>query len=226
MAEIVAGVREWTGAEVRPEERLFRWVVPVSCLLHVALAAMLSLSPPPREVGAPPDAVAVEILTPEEFAALSGTGGRLPAPDAAAVAPASLGRAGGMIRATRLFAEKLLADPKSRQAREALPTLAADERMLQLCNIEAMEQVHRWKAVYDPEFVVAYASAEVKIAGNAVAAAGGAFMSHDRWYGIEFECEVSPDLARVVAFAFSVGAAIPRREWESRNLPAVVDPDD
>jgi hypothetical protein len=220
MAEIVAGVREWTGAETRPEERLFRWVVPVSCLLHVALAAMLSLSPAPRRVGAPPDAVAVEILTAEEFAALSGASGRVPAE------PAPPERARGMVRATRLFAEELLADPKSRQARETLPTLATDERMLQLCNIEAMEQVHRWKAEYAPEFVVAYATADTRIAGNAVAADGGAFRSHDRWYNIRFECEVSPDLARVVAFAFAVGAAIPRSEWERRNLPTAVDPDD
>jgi len=131
-----------------------------------------------------------------------------------------------MIRATRLFAEELLADPRSSEARETLPTLATDERKLQLCNIEAMEQVHRWKAIYRPEFLVAYASADVKISGNAVKADGGAFRSRDRWYDIRFECEVSPDLARVVAFAFSVGAAIPRSYWESRSLPTVMDPDD
>jgi hypothetical protein len=224
MAEIVAAVREWTGAEARPEERLFRWVVPASCLLHVALAAMLSLSPESRPVDAPSDAVAVEVLTAEEFAALSGASGRVP--EIAAPVERTPPARGGMVRATRLFAEELLADPKSRQARETLPTLAADERMLQLCNIEAMEQVHRWKAEYEPEFVVAYATADTRIAGNAVEADGGAFRSHDRWYGIRFECEVSPDLARVVAFAFSVGAAIPRSEWERRNLPTAVDPDD
>ena len=186
---------------------------------------MLSLSPRPQQVNPPPDAVAVDILTPEEFEAIASASERVPEAPAAA-APSPREQAGGMIRATHLFAEELLADPRSKQARETLPTLATDERRLQLCNIEAMEQVHRWKPVYRPEFVVAYASADVKISGNAVTAAGGAFRSRDRWYNVKFECQVSSDLARVVAFAFSVGGAIPRSEWEGRNLPAATDPDD
>ena len=51
-----------------------------------------------------------------------------------------------MIHASRLYAAAALSEPGSRQAREALPTLREDERILQLCNLEAMEQVGRFRS--------------------------------------------------------------------------------
>jgi hypothetical protein len=36
---------------------------------------------------------------------------------------------------------------------------------------------------------------------------------------MRFECALSADHARVVSFAFKVGDAIPRDQWDSHNLP-------
>ena len=134
------------------------------------------------------------------------------------VEPASLQET--MMRAERLFSADVLADPRSRQAREALPHLAMSDRMIQLCNIEALEQVHMWKADFQPDTLVAHAMADAKLIGRTTAADGGAFRSKRRWYNIRFRCEVAPDLTKVVAFEFQVGEEIPKSEWESHNLTA------
>lgn len=125
-----------------------------------------------------------------------------------------------LVRAKQLFSTKILADPRSKQARDSLSQLATDERIVQLCNVEAMEQVHRWKAAYQPDMLVAYAMADTKLSGRTLRADGGAFRSTNRWYNVKFKCEVSPDIATVVAFEFSVGEEIPRSDWEAHFLAA------
>jgi len=211
-----------TARESTPFDRAFLWIVAGSCLLHIVLAFVITITPQTRRVSEPPELVAVDVVAPDEFERLSRRPGERPAP-----APESAPEpADGLVHATHLYAADALAEPGSRQAREALPTLRQDERILQLCNLEAMEQVHRWKADYEPEFVIAYAMVDAEITDGRVHADGGAFRSRDRWYNIKFECDVSPDSERVVDFAFSVGAEIPRSSWESHNLTADGGADD
>jgi hypothetical protein len=123
-----------------------------------------------------------------------------------------------MIRAEHLFSAAALADPRSKGAREAFGQLSNGERIVQLCNLEALEQVHRWKGDFQPDYVVAYAMAGEKLSKRAVEADGAAFRSKQRWYNIKFKCEVAPDLKTVVAFEFLVGAEIPRSQWASHDL--------
>ncbi|WP_234704331.1 DUF930 domain-containing protein [Rhizobium nepotum] len=54
----------------------------------------------------------------------------------------------GMVRAKELFSAKVLADPRSKEALVALKQLGRDDRVIQLCNVEAMEQVHIWKPAF------------------------------------------------------------------------------
>ncbi|CAN7249078.1 DUF930 domain-containing protein [Pararhizobium sp. LjRoot235] len=124
----------------------------------------------------------------------------------------------GMIKATHLLSRKVLADPRSAKARKALQELALSERIVQLCNIEAMEQVHLWTSEFQPDFLVAYAMADSKLSGHKLQADGGAFRSKRRWYTIGFTCDVTADLKEVVSFAFRVGEAIPESQWEDHNL--------
>ena len=129
----------------------------------------------------------------------------------------------GMVRAKEFFSTKVLADPRSKEALVRLRQLGIDDRVIQLCNIEAMEQVHVWKSDFQPDFVVAYAMAEIKLSGVTLQADGAALRSKQLWYAIRFRCEVTPDLERVVSFEFSLGAAIPKREWETHSLPEADD---
>lgn len=131
-----------------------------------------------------------------------------------------------MVTASQLYTEKMLASPKNKKVRQALRKLATEEHLIQLCNLEAMEQVHRWDTTFRPDYVVAYAMSDPKIAPTAIDAEGGAFRSGRRWYKIRFQCSVTADISKVVAFAFAVGNEIPEREWRGRNLAPDDGPDD
>lgn len=209
--------------------------VPVAALLHVLLLSTLGLmSMRPRiEVPVHPESsVDIELLTSGEFAAMTPPKPvevpliPPPAPPQAAseqqapvAAPPS--ESGGMIRASRLMAADALANPLSRQARELLPQLAADERVEQLCGLEAMNQIHAWKSEFQPDRVTAYARSDVKLSGRTIQAEGAVFRSGKRWYDLSFRCEFSPDRSRVVAFEFRVGEPVPRALWRQLNLPEI-----
>lgn len=125
----------------------------------------------------------------------------------------------GVIRAEKLYSQAMLASPRSRQAREGLAQLDPQERVVQLCNLEAMEQVHRWNADFDPDFLVAYALGGVKISGETLTAKGAAFRSKRQWWRIAYSCSVTADRNAVAGFAFEVGDAIPRPQWQELGLP-------
>jgi len=133
---------------------------------------------------------------------------------------------GSLIPATHLYADATLADRHNRSAREAMKTLAGDERMIQLCDIEAMEQVKHSNTTFKPDYVIAYAMADLKLSRDEVDAEGGAFLSHRNWYGLKFRCSVSPADGKVTAFAFLVGQQIPHSQWAAHNLTADADPND
>ncbi|KQZ40894.1 DUF930 domain-containing protein [Ensifer sp. ENS04] len=125
-----------------------------------------------------------------------------------------------MVQAKRFFSAAILADPRSRQALEGLSQLAADEQIVQLCNLEAMEQVHRWRVDFTPDLLVAYATSDIVLAGRNLRADGAAFRSKGRWFNIKFGCAVAPDIKSVAAFEFQVGDEIPESEWEANFLSA------
>lgn len=123
-----------------------------------------------------------------------------------------------MITARTLHSESVLANPRSRGTREALKTLEASERVEQLCNLEAMSQIHAWKAEFEPDRVVAFAMAGTKLTKTALEAEGAAFRSRKQWYGLRFRCEMTAN-GKVAGFQFRVGEAIPRSEWATHDLP-------
>lgn len=132
--------------------------------------------------------------------------------------PETAPETGGMVRSKELLSAKVLADPRSKAALVALRQLATDDRIIQLCNIEAMEQVSTWNHGFLPDFVVAYAMADTQLSGLKLDAEGGALRSKQRWYNIRFRCEVAPDLETVLAFEFLMGAEIPESEWAAHSL--------
>lgn len=130
----------------------------------------------------------------------------------------------GMIRATQLYAAAILDNPKSRKAKARLRQLVNEDRIIQLCNLEALEQVHRWNQKFKPNFLVAYAKSDVRLTGRqAIEANGGAFHDGNSWYEIRFKCETTADMTSVVAFEFAVGEEIPRKKWEAYSLPERVE---
>lgn len=86
-------------------------------------------------------------------------------------------KTGTMVQAKQYFSSKILAAPRSEEALIALRQLGTDERITQLCNVEAMEQVHQWKGDFEPDLLVAYAMADTKLSGLMLEANGGALRS-------------------------------------------------
>lgn len=191
--------------------------VGTSLALHgfflLALLAFVANGPPlpPAEQG-----IAVDILSPAQFDALTAP------PEGATrpTLPAESPPAPVIVRPTRMLSAGALADPRSREARALLPTLDDTERMVQLCDLEAMEQVHAWRDSFHPDRVVAYAMHDLAIAGETVEAGGAAFRSDDAWYNLKFTCRLAPDHTTVAAFEFMVGDPVPRNQWQARNLPS------
>ncbi len=203
----------------------------VSLLLHVAIGAFAVLlvhtSGRERPAERP---VRVDILTADQFAALAPRAGEpaRPAPPPQAPpetppeTPAETPKPAppGMVRAQVMLSEATLADPRSRAARAALPGLSDDERMVQLCNVEAMDQVHAWRQALNPDRLVAYAMEDLRAAGPELIAEGAAIRIGGGWYNMKFRCELSPDGWKVVAFAFRLGGPIPEAVWEDHGLEA------
>ncbi|MBP2443162.1 DUF930 domain-containing protein [Rhizobium leguminosarum] len=123
-----------------------------------------------------------------------------------------------MVHATHFFSASILADRRSKDAKATLKSLAADERVVQLCNIEAMAQIHKWKATLRPDNLVAYAMADLKVSSHEITADGAAFRARKRWYRVRYRCNVNADLDNVQSFAFSVGKEIPKDSWSSHYL--------
>jgi hypothetical protein len=205
----------------------YRPALAGATLLHLLLLAALgSLSIRPLLDMAPPAeaSVDVELLTPSEFASMIQPRPLEAPPSGPPEQPQSVQAAppvepGGMVKASRMMAAEALAHPLSRQTRETLPLLAADERAEQLCGLEAMSQIHAWKSDFEPDRVTAYARGATKLTGRILIAESAAFRSKRRWYDLNFRCELSPDQAAVLAFAFRVGEPVPRSQWAKLGLP-------
>ncbi|WP_165790949.1 DUF930 domain-containing protein [Pleomorphomonas carboxyditropha] len=116
-------------------------------------------------------------------------------------------------------------DPRNQETKQRLATLSNDERLIQLCNIEAIEQLRRWKAGFVPDHVVAYATADPSLTDTSLIATGAAVYAGGKWYRLAFSCNATSDLGRVATFTFTLGRPIPRQEWERDGLPEQVDGD-
>jgi hypothetical protein len=199
----------------------------VSAAAHILLALALKLFPACSIEPPPVESIIVEFVSPAETEVArvgreTGEAPPIPPSPPALPPPADLLAAPEpMLHATRILSEASLADPQNRLARQALRTLAGDERMEQLCGIEAMDQVHAWRDAFEPDRLVAYAMAPTFVSGNAIKADGAAFRSNRRWYNLRFRCELTPDRRKVAAFEFLVGDPIPADVWEAHNLPPI-----
>jgi len=91
---------------------------------------------------------------------------------------------------------------------------------VQLCSIEAIEQIRRARPEFDPDTVVAYAMADMATRDGALIADGGAFRSRREWYEVKFSCVAAADYSAVERFEFSVGSFIPHELWEEHYLTA------
>ncbi len=227
--------------------RSSRWCVILSFLLHALLLAAFLLSPAPEPNSVSPDrSITVEIITqapaplqPDTSVLSANSPPTPPAPPRATYSPndskASTPPTESsntppqkalvndnektFVKPSHMLSQEVLADHRSRQARDALKQLAPADQIEQLCNLEAMAQVGTWSKSLKPDRVVAYAMADLEFSSTDFIAKGAAIHSEQHWYRLQFKCQLTPDNEKVVAFEFLMGDAIPRDMWAEHNLP-------
>lgn len=116
-------------------------------------------------------------------------------------------------KAKEIHSKDMLSDPRVKQAIGKLPM---KDRMVQVCSIEALEQIRRQKAGAFPDILAPIGS---ETQGTRFAVKNGAFRSQGKWYEVRFQCQVNADAMNIEDFRYNIGQAIPESEWQARDLP-------
>lgn len=137
--------------------------------------------------------------------------------DAAEPEPAASERQGPALKdAQELYSKDALSDPRVKQAIGRLPP---KRRIVQLCTIEALEQIRRQRPDAFPDMLVPFGPSGGFVSADGMSANGGAFRSGTKWYAVDFKCEVDAETTSVVSFSYAFGKVIPKSEWAARQLP-------
>ena len=123
-----------------------------------------------------------------------------------------------MAHPTHLLAQAYIREPASLEIRKNLPRLAPSERVTQICNIEAGQQIQAVNPKLLVDTVHASALGDTTVDSMTITAPQAAYRSHREWYAVSFICTVATDFSRVTDFQFKVGAAIPRELWDAHAL--------
>ncbi len=118
--------------------------------------------------------------------------------------------------AQELHSKDALSDPRVKQAIGRLPT---KRRIVQLCTIEALEQIRRQRPDAFPDMLVPFGPSGGIVSRDGMNANGGAYRSRSKWYAVDFKCEVNSDATSVVSFSYAMGKVIPESGWAARQLP-------
>jgi hypothetical protein len=117
-----------------------------------------------------------------------------------------------LTEARTLFSRALTDDPA---AMTAMGTLPRGIRAGELCTTELREQLRNAGRQYWPDLLPSYRLPE----GNVMRVREAAFRARGQWYALGFRCEIDDNAMRVLSFAFDIGAAIRREEWQARGFP-------
>ncbi|MCA1407635.1 DUF930 domain-containing protein [Ensifer sp. IC3342] len=117
-----------------------------------------------------------------------------------------------LVPAKELFSPNALSNPRIKQALGKLPVKA---RIAQICSIEALEQIRNQRPGAFPDMLARAGT----ISTSAVTAIGSAYRSKANWYNVDFKCEVDAEATSVVSFSLAIGGAVPKSEWDARQLP-------
>lgn len=101
---------------------------------------------------------------------------------------------------------------------KSLSKLGPDERLVQVCDLAAMQRIRKDQPHYKPDRVVADAVRPTVIEKNTVVASGGAFRSNKKWYVLSYSCRAMNGDMKADKFEYKVGGEIPENKWASFGL--------
>ena len=115
--------------------------------------------------------------------------------------------------ARQIYLKDTLSDPRVKQAIGKLPQR---DRIVQICGIEALEQVRHQRPGTFPDMLAPSAGV---VSETRFTVRDGAFRSRAKWYSIDFQCHVDSKAMNITDFSYSIGKVIPEAQWISRQLP-------
>lgn len=93
------------------------------------------------------------------------------------------------------------------------------ERAHQACVIKGLDAVRRGdKRLAKADRIQPDTFKRANFAGSVVTAKGAAVRADKHWYAMSFECKVSEDQMKALAFTFKLGDEIPPEKWEDAGL--------
>nr|WP_274706782.1 DUF930 domain-containing protein [Allorhizobium sonneratiae] len=116
-----------------------------------------------------------------------------------------------------IYSKAILSNPHVRQALGHLPV---EQRIVQMCSIETLEQIRHTMPGSYPDLLVPFSTTGGRISGHVLDASGGAFRSRGQWYDISYRCESDAKVTTILSYRFQIGEPVPRGEWAARKLPA------
>lgn len=102
---------------------------------------------------------------------------------------------------------------------KSLMKLEPVERAQQACVIKGLDALRRSdKRLAKADRLMPDTFKRPHFDGSVVTAKGAAVHASKQWYALSFECTVSDDQMKALAFTFKVGDAIPPERWEDVGL--------
>jgi hypothetical protein len=123
--------------------------------------------------------------------------------------------------ANTYFANDVLNDPRSAQAREFLPTLTSEDGREQICALEAMEQVRHARPGFKPTRLAPHAFRNSFQKEDTIVVPAGALRSNRVWYEIAYRCRLDASGKIVSGFEYALGAPIDRSLWDEYGLAPI-----
>ncbi|PVB60740.1 DUF930 domain-containing protein [Labrenzia sp. 011] len=127
----------------------------------------------------------------------------------------------GWVVASGFYAGDVLSDPRSAQARQALTSVTGDDRIDQLCALEAMEQVRHSRPGFRPTRVMPHARRNSFRKDNLLLAPAGALRSNRIWYEIAYRCRLDAGGTAIIGFEYALGPPIVRTLWDELGLAPI-----
>ncbi|MEE4015687.1 DUF930 domain-containing protein [Roseibium sp. FZY0029] len=125
------------------------------------------------------------------------------------------------VTANTYFANDVLNDPRSAQAREFLPTLTSEDGREQICALEAMEQVRHARPGFKPTRLAPHAFRNSFQKEDTIVVPAGALRSNRVWYEIAYRCRLDASGKIVSGFEYALGAPIDRSLWDEYGLAPI-----
>ncbi len=117
-----------------------------------------------------------------------------------------------------VFACGLSAAVSAGSLEKSLMKLNPEERAHQACVAKGLETVRRDKRLAKADRLMPDTFKRARFSDQVVTAKGAAVRANNHWYALTFECTVSEDQMKALAFTYVVGDEIPPDTWEQVGL--------